>query len=137
MHCGIMESKNDDSSSSQTEVEKSSSAEDTPTFGFGTSNASFSQLKKTSDTPFWKNDDSSKTETTPEAESTEKVEEEQKLAPVAVCTGEEEEETLVSYRSKLFYISKGKSEWSEKGAGSVRVNEDSAGLKRLSTYQYP
>lgn len=103
-------------------------------FGFNSTNASFSQLKKTSEAPFWMKEelDASKSE---ESKFEEPVKD-HKLAPVTTCTGEEEENTIISLRAKLYFISKDKSEWTEKGSGTVKINEDANGSRRLSTRMY-
>lgn len=101
-------------------------------FGFNSTNSSFSQLKKSSEAPFWmkeehiaSNSEGSKFEET--------VKDDHKLVPVTICTGEEEENTVASFRAKLYFISKDKSEWTEKGSGTVKINEDANGSRRLST----
>lgn len=122
-------------SDSESDKQENDTKDDAPAFGFGTSNATFSQLKKTSATPFWQSDESSKLETAA-IDQENQCSEESKLAPVNVHTGEEEENTLFSSRSKLYFTSKDKPEWCEKGAGIAKINEDSTGSRRISTFRY-
>jgi hypothetical protein len=102
-------------------------------FGSGSNISSFSQLKSSTTAPFWQNCDSKGEEKPSEKPAEqESIDSESKLSPVTIQTGEENENTIFSRKSKLYFTSKNSVEWAEKGCGLVKVNENASGGRRLS-----
>lgn len=98
-------------------------------FGFGAKNISFSQLKTGSSgtKSFWEGQgDEDNKDLKPQ------VKEPELKAKDDIKTGEENEETLFSCKAKLFSMSKGQEDWTEKGIGQLKVNEGLYHSKRIS-----
>jgi hypothetical protein len=98
-------------------------------FGSGFKPMSFSQLKASSSksSSLWQKD-----------AQKDDIEEKQdsKLILTKSVTGEEEELILYSANAKLYVIDKKNTEWVEKGAGAVKTNADSNGMKRIGILNY-
>lgn len=113
-------------------TDSDSGTKEAPQFSFGGNSISFSQLKNSSNQtrPFWEAEEK-KTELgeLDAINDTKPSNSNIQLCRTESLTGEEEEESIFSNRGKL-YISDA-NDWKERGTGSVKVNADGQGVRRL------